>query len=68
VKDNTLTRAIILCSMQCKEHTEQKVAAYMDAQEDYKILLEKVQTRYRTLTRIEGSSVNSTTGRTVLIW
>lgn len=34
VKDNTLIRAIILRSMQCKEHLEQKVAAYMDAQED----------------------------------
>ena len=65
VKDNTLIRAIILRSMQCKEHAEQKVAAYMDAQEDYKTLLEKVQTRYRTLTRIEGASVNSAAGRTI---
>lgn len=63
VKDNTLVRALILRSMQCKEHAEDKIEAHMDAQADWKSLLDKVMTRYRTLTQIEGSSPASRSAR-----
>lgn len=63
VKDNTLVRALILRSMQCKEHSEDKIEAHMDAQADWKSLLDKVMARYRTLTQIEGSTPASRSAR-----